>query len=80
MTFPVALSGNASRNSTVLGTLNPAIRSRHHASKSLSDTSAFATTNALPTWPIRSSGTPITAACATAGWLSRKPSISAGWR
>lgn len=65
---------------TERGTLNPAIRSRLHAISSASDVWApgAVTTNALPTCPIRSSGTPITATCEIAGCSTRKPSISAG--
>jgi pimeloyl-ACP methyl ester carboxylesterase len=79
-TLPVAFSGRASMNATVRGTLKPAIRSLAQAmSSSASATAPGArTTNALPTWPMRSSGTPMTAACATAGCSMRKPSISAG--
>src|SRR6202012_1484711 len=49
--FPVAFSGSSPRNSTYRGALNPAIRWRHQAIRSSSDTVPFAwgTTKALPT-------------------------------
>ena len=58
-----------------------AIRSRLHPINSSAVGASAAersTTNALPTWPSRSSGTPMTAACAIAGCSARNPSISAG--
>jgi hypothetical protein len=78
ITLPVAFSGSSARNSTNRGTLKPAIRSRLQAISSWSVTGPLRTTKAFPTCPSRSSGTPITATCPTAGCSSKKPSISAG--
>jgi hypothetical protein len=52
MTFPVALSGSAWRNSTYLGALKPAILVLAQVMSSSAVTpSCLRTMNALPTWP-----------------------------
>ena len=47
-----------------------------HAAASPSALASFATTNAMATWPFKSSATPTTATSATFGWLEMLSSIS----
>ena len=69
-TFPVAVRGIATRNSTDVGALYPAIRSLQCAmiSASVAHAPSASTTSALTVSPHLSSGTPMTATSATAGW------------
>src|SRR5690606_31195418 len=79
-TLLLALTGRASSTSTRRGALKLASRSRAQATTSSGSTAAplRGPTKAIPTSPRRSSGTPITAAWAMSGWVSRTRSISAG--
>ena len=80
-TFPLAFNGSASTTSRWRGTLKFAMCSRAHARTSSGSTvwPAVGTTNAMPTSPIRASGTPTIATWARSGWSSIRPSISAGY-
>src|SRR5579875_430144 len=83
MTLPVVVRGRSSMNSTCRGTSWGARRSltcvcSSEASCGDGSKPERRTTNALGTWPRRSSGTPTTATSATAGWLPRQSSISPG--
>ena len=79
-TLLLAFIGSASTMRTWRGTLKLAMVSRAHATSSSGSgrVPAAGTTNAMPTSPMRSSGTPITATCAIVGWRSSSRSISAG--
>ena len=72
--------GSSGTMATCRGTLKFAMCSRAQATtpSASSEASARGTTKAMPTSPMRSSGTPITAAWATPGISNSRLSISAG--
>src|SRR5882672_566654 len=78
--FPVAPIGSESLNSIMRGYLYEANCSRHQSTSTSSVTVApgLRTMKALTSSPMRGSGTPITAASDTAGWVSSTSSSSRG--
>src|SRR5581483_1642341 len=76
--LPSELRGTSATKRTEAGTLKRASRSVHQATSSSSVTSS-ATTNAAPTSPQRSCGTPTTAASRTCGCSCSTASTSAGY-
>src|SRR5262249_39118223 len=73
-------SGSSGTKRIRYGSLYPAMRARANwrSAGAVTFEPGRATTKACRTSPIASCGIPTTAVCTTSGWVSRKPSTSAG--